>query len=188
MIKFDTIRCDYIKEENRDLDRSKLFGNPVFPNSFMKRNKLNDAYYFAQINLSELKEYDTPFPKEGMLYFFLKFNKYSITPKVLYTNEELYEVMDDVNEIFEELDFKDALYLEFNKGNGSNYLLDNFDKEIPESDRDDYIVLLKVDPLNILASDFPIFVNPDDELYFVIDKEDLDKLDFKKVKLIAHGS
>ena len=186
MIKYDTRRCD--RELNEELDHSKIFGAPTFPEDYLNRNGLNSAYFFCQINLTEIAHLNEVLPKTGMLYFFLTFKGPGIKPAVMYCNDELVEVMDDVNEIFEELDFKDALYMEFGKGNGSNYILGSFDQEVPESDRDDYVVLLKVDPLNILASDFPIFANPDDELYFVMPFEDLLKLDFKNVKLITHGS
>ena len=186
MIKYTVTRVD--NEENKDLDRSKLFGSPTFPSDFMSKKRLNDDYFFAQINLSEIKGYQDIFPKEGMLYFFLHPTKYSFKAKVLYSNEELAEVMGEVNEMFGELCFNDALYMNFNEGEGHNYLLDEFDQEVPEADRDDYVVLLKVDPLYISASDFPIFANPDDELYFVIDKEDLLKCDFRNVKFITHGS
>ena len=186
MINFVLERVEL--EPNDMLDTSKLFGAPTFPKDFMNKHRLNEDYFFAQINLDELKDYDTPLPKVGMLYFFLRWQKYDIKPVVIYSKEELYEVMDDVNEVFEELDFKDALYMKFAKQGKSGYLLDEFDQEVPEADRDDYIVLLKVDPLNVLASDFPIFANPDDEIYFVIDKNDLSANNFKKVKLIFHGS
>ncbi len=186
MINFVLKRVEL--EPNDMLDTSKVFGSPVFPKDFMNRHRLNGDYFFAQLNLDELKEYDTPLPKEGMLYFFLRPSKYSFKPVVIYSNEELYEVMDDVNEIFEELDFKDALYMKFCPQGESGYLLDVFDQEVPEIDNDDYVVLLKVDPLNVLASDFPIFNNPDDEIYFVINKSDLLDNNFKKVKLIFQGS
>ena len=186
MINFVLERVEL--EPNEMLDTSKVFGAPAFPKDFMNRHRLNEDYFFAQINLDELKEYDTPLPKEGMLYFFLRWQKYNIKPVVLYSKEELYEVMNGVNEIFGELDFEDALYMKFCEQGESGYLLDEFDQEIPEADRDDYIVLLKVDPLNVLASDFPIFNNPDDEIYFVISKEDLLANNFKKVKLFFHGS
>lgn len=186
MIKFTLTREG--NEQNKDLDRSKLFGSPTFPLDFMSKKGLNDDYFFAQINLDEIKDYQNVLPKEGMLYFFLRPTKYSFKAKVLYTKEELGEVMGEVNEMFGDLCFNDALYMNFNEGEGHHYLLDGFDQEVPEADRDDYVVLLKVDPLNVLASDFPIFNNPDDELYFVILKEDLEKLDFRKVKFIAHGS
>ena len=186
MINFVLERVEL--EPNEMLDTSKLFGAPAFPKDFMNRHRLNDDYFFAQINLEELKEYDTPLPKSGMLYFFLRFQKYNIKPIVIYSNEELYEMMEDVNEVFEELNFKDALYMKFCPQGESGYLLDEFDQEVPEADSDDYVVLLKVDPLNVLASDFPIFNNPDDEIYFVIKEEDLKQNNFKKVKLIFHGS
>ena len=186
MINFVLERVEL--EPNDMLDTSKVFGAPVFPKDFMNKHRLNEDYFFAQINLDELKEYDTPLPKTGMLYFFLRWKTFNIKPIVIYSNEELYEVMDDVNEVFGELDFKDALYMKFCSQGKSGYLLDEFDQEVPEADRDDYIVLLKVDPLNVLASDFPIFANPDDEIYFVISKEDLEANNFKKVKLFFHGS
>ena len=187
MIKYEVIRSEI--EENRDLDRSKLFGAPVFPKDFLSKHKLNDAYYFAQINLTELAVFETSLPKEGMLYFFLFFDGYDIKAKVIYSNEELYEVMDDVNEMFGELDFKDALVMNFSESEGSNFILgEEFDQEVPEAYGKDYFILLKVDPLNILASDFPVFANPDDEIYFVMERSDYEKLNFKKVKLITHGS
>ena len=186
MIKYTVIREG--NEQNKDLDRSKIFGSPTFPSDFMNKKKLNDDYFFAQINLDEIKDYQDVLPKEGMLYFFLRPTKYSFKAKVIYSKEELAEVMGEVNEMFGDLCFNDALYMNFNEGEGHNYLLGEFDQEVPEADRDDYVVLLKVDPLNILASDFPIFANPDDELYFVIDKEDLKNLNFKNVKFITHGS
>ena len=186
MINFILERVEL--EPNEMLDTSKLFGAPTFPQDFMTRNKLNDDYFFAQINLDELKDYDTPLPKTGMLYFFLRPTIHSWKPVVIYSNEELYEVMNDVNEVFGEYEFKDGLYMKFCPQGESGYLLDEFDQEIPEADRDDYIVLLKVDPLNVLASDFPIFNNPDDEIYFVIKEKDLIANNFKKVKLIFHGS
>lgn len=187
MINFILERVEL--EPNDMLDTSKVFGAPTFPKDFMSRNGLNDSYYFAQLNLDELKEYDTPLPKEGMLYFFLRPTKYSFKPVVIYSNEELYEVMDDVNEVFEELDFKDGLYMKFCSQGESGYLLDELDQEVPElNDADQYIVLLKVDPLNVLASDFPIFNNPDDEIYFMIKSKDLEECNFRKVKLVFHGS
>ena len=186
MINFVLERVEL--EPNDMLDTSKVFGAPAFPKDFMNKHRLNEDYFFAQINLDELKEYDTPLPKTGMLYFFLRWKTFNIKPVVIYSNEELYEVMDDVNEVFGELDFKDALYMKFCSQGESGYLLDGFDQEVPEADRDDYIVLLKVDPLNVLASDFPIFANPDDEIYFVISEEDLKANNFRKVKLFFHGS
>ncbi|MCR5184905.1 MAG: DUF1963 domain-containing protein [Bacilli bacterium] len=183
--KFDLFRVDI--EKNRDLDNSKLFGSPVFPKNYMRRHKLNSDYYFAQINLSY--DSDGVLPTEGMLYFFLHFKGTQVKPIVKYSNEELYEVVDDVNEIFNELDFKDALQMVFDHKGKSGFLFSEIDQELPELlDEDDYIVLLKVDPLNVLASDFPIFNNPDDEIYFIMKKEDYINRNFKNVKLIFHGS
>ena len=89
----------------------------------------------------------------------------------------------------EELDFKDGLYMKFRPQGESGYLLDELDQEVPElNNADQYIVLLKVDPLNVLASDFPIFNNPDDEIYFMIKSKDLEECNFKKVKLVFRGS
>lgn len=183
MISFTCIRVDH--EKNAELDTSKIFGAPTFPKDFLEKHGLEEDYYFAQINLEQIDSY--LLPKKGMLYFFIRLLEYEFEPIVIYSDEELVEVMDDVNEIFGEYDFKDALVMHFDEDGESGFILDEFDQEIPEADQD-YFVLLKVDPLNILASDFPILNNPDDEIYFMMEKEDLMKLDFSKVKLVFHGS
>lgn len=82
MINFVLERVEL--EPNEMLDTSKVFGAPAFPKDFMNRHRLNEDYFFAQINLDELKEYDTPLPKEGMLYFFLRWQKYNIKPEGFY--------------------------------------------------------------------------------------------------------
>lgn len=183
MINFTCIRVE--KEEEANLDTSKIFGAPTFPKEFLQKHGLDEDYYFAQINLEQIDSY--LLPKKGMLYFFFRLLEYTFEPIVIYSDEELVEVFDDVNEIFGEYDFKDALVMKFDEDGYSGFILDEFDQEIPEADKE-YFVLLKVDPLNILADDFPIFNNPDEEIYFMMEKEDLMKLDFSKVKLVFHGS
>ena len=186
MLAFNLKRIEI--EENRHLDTSKLFGSPTFPEDFLSKHHLDTDYFFAQLNLDEIKDDSHLLPETGMLYFFLRFTKYSVRPVVVYSTEELYEVMGGPNEMFDELDFKDALYMDFCNDGKSGFIIGSIDQELPEHDDEDDVVLLKVDPLNVLASDFPIFNNPDDEIYFLIKKEDLDKKNFKKVKLVFHGS
>ena len=188
MISFAAQRVKY--ELNDTLDTSKLFGSPTFPAHFMRRKRLQQDYFFAQLNLEQLAPYNRVLPRTGMLYFFLHFGPKGIRPKVLYSDEPLYEVMDGVNEAFGENNFADALHLRFGEEaeREDGYVLGPFDQEVPEADRDDYMVLLKVDPLEMGIADFPVFESPDDEIYFVLDEEDLTKGRFDRVKWVTHNS
>ena len=185
MIPYRITRIDL--EPNEQLDMSKLFGSPVLPRRFMSRHRLNDDYYFAQINLEELAPFRTPLPRTGMLYIFLRFDKMDIVPRVIYTDRPPEEVLVDANEAFDDLYFPDALQLHVGEGE-DGYMLGDFDQAVPEADRDDYVVLLKADPLGMGLDDFPTLFNPDDELYFVMDAEDLAGGRFDRVRLVGHGS
>ena len=93
------IKLNKIKKENKiTYEKSKMFGSPVFPLHFLEENNLDELFFVMQINLREIQDYQDYLPKEGYIYIFLDTSRYPYTPKVIYTNEEVIEVYDDINE------------------------------------------------------------------------------------------
>ncbi len=111
-------------EEDEDLERTKLFGCPVFPKRFIKKRHLENYFFLLQINISELED-KLNLPDTGLLYVFIDLE--SNKPKILYTEEVIAECVDDINAPFNEGEYK-ALYIE--KGNNDSYILKNNDEMV----------------------------------------------------------
>lgn len=181
-----------IEEKNEELDYSKFFGSPVFPKDFLDRFNLNEDLFICQINLEQIASYDVKYlPKEGMLYFFLEYtDSYNYNAKVIYSNEELVECCDMINEDFYEADNWYAAYIDFTDEEVMNFLIgkpSEIDDEITCMDNTGYIILLTIDPLET-TKDFPNLGSLDGYYYFMIKESDLIKKDFSKVIFISTES
>lgn len=188
---FKLIRCE--KENNADLDRSKLLGSPVTPLDLFENNGVTeDDYFVAQINCAELPDH-TYAPARGWLYFFLDFN--TLQPKVIYTDKEPEELREGINEAFDVESCGDptALHLEFvEESEGFVFGENDPDLDLAAyADVSDKVTLLQIDALGIpnqspilTFADFPV---SDGYLIFLISREDLAKLDFSKVELLNYG-
>ena len=109
-------------EEDGDLERTKLFGSPVFPKRFIRKRHLENYYFLMQINISELED-KLNLPDDGFLYVFI--DTITNRPKILYTAEVISECVDDIDEPFDEGEYK-ALYIE--DGNSDSYILKHDDE------------------------------------------------------------
>lgn len=181
-----------INEENEDTYLvSKIMGSPAFPTHFLENNHLEEMYFVMQLNLSELSCYDTLLPKEGMLYFFLDITSYPYEPIVIYTNEEITTVYDNINEGFEEYGDISSYKLEFTQDKEDGHIiLGDIDPSLDldcEIDTTGYIMLLNIDSL-MLPEKTLTLGNPDGWYIYLIKEEDLKKQDFSKVKFVDFGS
>lgn len=186
------IKLNKIKEENETTyEVSKMLGSPVFPRYYLQDNNLEELFFVMQINLEEIKDYQDYLPKEGYIYIFLDTSRYPYIPKVLYTNEEVIEVYDDINEQFFEYGNYQGYSLSFSLDEESpHYILGNIDVDLDidcEIDTTGYVVLLSIDSLELPQRVLTIG-QPDGWYIFLIKEEDLKKLDFSKVKFIDFGS
>ncbi len=179
-------------ENETNYKKSKIGGSPVFPLGFFQKQNLDEDLFIAQINLSEIN--NQLLPKKGFLYFFLNIDMYPYVPKVLYTDEEVREVFENINEGFE--DYGEIEGYEIVPSNDDTGLLfcsevhQNLALELEsyiEVDANELISLLEFDslelPFNVLN-----LGTPDGWYLFLIKKEDLKKLDFSKVEFISFGS
>ncbi|MCR4561760.1 MAG: DUF1963 domain-containing protein [Bacilli bacterium] len=191
-LKFSLKRVEV--EENAELDTSKLLGSPVVPADFLKRNGITENYYFvAQINLSEVPPREG-FPKKGFMYFFVEVDE--LKAKVLYTEEEPSEVIEDINENFDPDDYGDptCLQMKFAEKGGSA-IFSEVDPDIgldSVTDIDDKVMLLLIDALSLPQEEkkpfiFTSFGMGDGYWAFLITKEDLAKRNFKNVEFIDIG-
>lgn len=179
------------KESYSTFDKSKMFGSPVFPRKFFKKHRLDNYFFLMQVNLKDLEGKQEYLPSIGYLYFFLDISSYPYYPKVIYSNEEVIEVYDDINEIFSEYGDYHGYELVFDfEGDSGNYLLGNIDEDLDldsELDTTGYISLLQLDSLS-LPEGMCQLSQPDGWYIFLIKKEDLENLNFRKVKFIDFGS
>ncbi|MCR5078953.1 MAG: DUF1963 domain-containing protein [Bacilli bacterium] len=193
MIRFRLKRVE--KEENKDLDASKLLGSPVFPKNFLKRNRIGSNYYFlAQINCAELPSI-SPFPSKGYLYFFVDINEFKA--KVVFTEEELEELIEDINDNFDREICGDptCLRMEFEDGGeGESGVFGDIDPNIGlegETEVEGKVVLLQLDAYSLPEDPRPLtfsdFGLRDGYWVFLIEKDDLEKGDYRRVELIEVG-
>ena len=182
-----------IEETNEELDHSKLLGNPVFPLDFLDKAGLDEGDYFiGQVDCASLPEHDLG-PKEGYLYFFI--NVDNMKPTVLYTKEELGELVDDINDGFDE-EFGETTCHQMKFGGGSkSFLFGEIDSDLDLGmyiDINGKVVLLQLDSLDIPADSklfrFLSCVSNDGFLIFVIKKDELEKCDFSHVEVIDYHS
>lgn len=111
-------------EEDENLEKTKLFGSPVFPKRFIRKRHLENYYFLMQINIGKLKD-KLNLPDDGFLYVFIDIT--TNKPKILYTAEVISECVDDIDEPFNEGEFK-ALYIE--DGNLDSYILKHEDEMV----------------------------------------------------------
>ncbi len=174
-----------VDENEKTYELSKISGTPLFPYNFIENNNLEDDLFIAQINLKTIDNEYLKFISEGFIYIFLNVDVYPYKVKCFYSKDDAIMVYEDINEGFEE-------YIDVN---GYEMVLNNEKKDIGICTKinpiiseeygynDDYLNLLEIDTLefnNISIS------SPDSILYFIIRKEDLKKLDFKKIIFIEH--
>lgn len=156
-----------IEENDSTIEKSKFFGSPVFPKDFLETNNLNDDFFFLQLNLKEISDYETLLPKEGYIYIFLKIDTNPIVPKVFYTNQEIEEEYEDINEDFNMEDSK-AKFLQFCIEETGNNLL---------FEETEYISLITLD-MEKVPTGFPNFNQTKGKIKVLIKKIDLQNLDF----------
>lgn len=157
------------QETDENLDNSKFFGSPVFPDKFLEKNNLENDFFFFVLNLNEYQ--NSVFPQNGFLYFFLNLDHNPCTPKVIYTTDELIEVYDNINEDFN-MEDSNALFIE--KSNDSNNAL--------FLEKESTVVLLQID-LDCVPVSFPRFNKTSGKILFELLKEDVVKKDFSRVTL-----
>ncbi len=185
-MNFKLVKID--KEDESNFECSKIGGSPVFPLGFLEKNGVYDDLFIAQLNLAEL---NLPrLPKQGFLYFFLNVDEYPYQAKVLYSNEQVREVFELINEHFDDF------------GDPSAYKIVPTDEQTglgictqfnPNLDLD--CVIRTEGALNLLELDsleLPFGVltlgQPDGWYLFVIDDDDLAELDFSNVTFLSYGS
>ncbi len=178
-----------------DYPRSKFFGSPVFPRSFIEKEVNFDWVFIAQINLEDVDYYDTDrlLPHKGYLYFFYDEDKKDI--HVMYTAKEITDVVENYNRRFDKKAFEKPYYMtfetkeevivdseiRFSSQDGTKLLgfeYDNIKKGLIDEDE---VMLLQIDPL--CAIDFP-FISGNNIGYIFIKAEDLKKKNFKNTKFI----
>lgn len=162
------------------LPLSKLFGIPIFPSDFIAKEGLHLFYFVGQVNLEQVKGKQNLLPSHGMLYFFLRFLRKDITAKVVYTKEELVEAVMDMNIGFKAMNFKGALYMDFDEEGPHQFLSENQEDDTLSENE---IILLQID-LSATHKRFPALQEESKKMQFVISKEALKRLDFRKVKLV----
>ena len=162
-----------------DPGTSKFFGSPTMPEEWLSDETIgNDDFFFCQLKLSEFKDFDKDnlFPHKGFIYFFLSEANGEFTPNVQYYEKEPDTLIEDFNAGFDDLGDVET-----------EYSIDYFETDntndgtcILVSDNDE-IILLQYDPLD---DGMPEFLAETEKLgRFTMKKEDLEKLDFSKVKL-----
>ena len=190
-IYFKLKRID--KETPSTFVKSKILGSPVFPMDYFNKHNLDDKYFVMQINLEELTKYkkDHLLPKVGYLYLFLDVASYPFKPVVLYTNDEVECVYDDINENF--LEYGDYFGYELNfcdNDKFAHYILGEIDLDMDldcEIDTTGYVVLLQFDSLE-LPNNVLQLGNYDGWYIFLIKEEDLKNHNFENVIFLEYGS
>lgn len=170
MLHFEII--NNVEENDENIEQTKFFGSPIFPEKFLEKNNVENDFFFLQINLNDLNYISEFLPNKGMLYFFLDINENPIRPKVFYTTEELVEIYEDINEDFNMENCK-AMFIQENK-KSTNVILENEEENI--------ITLISID-LEDVPQDFPKFNLNKGKVRFLIEKEHLVKRDFSNVTL-----
>lgn len=176
------------KEDNDTFELSKIGGSPVFPKNFYKKNKLQDDFFFAQVNLKELSS--DPLPKEGFLYFFLKCGSYPYKARVFYSKEEPKEVIEGINDDFADFGNSEGYQLVKSSKDTGFALCSDFNPDLDLESQvtlKDGICLLEIDTISLPPNTLTLG-QPDGWYMFVMKKEDLKKLDFSKVEFMEFGS
>lgn len=182
------------QEKNAELDACKLLGAPVFPKDFVKKNKIKpNDYFVAQVCCDSLPAPE-PFPKKGFLYFFLDIN--TLKPKVIFTEEEPEELVDDINAGFDVESCGDPTCLQMKFGEGESFLFGEPDPDIGLegfTDLDGKLTLLQIDGLGLPEGDerpfrFGTYALLDGYWVFLIREEDLKKGNFKNVEFVEVNS
>lgn len=195
------IKYRLVENELQDeLDSSKFFGSPVFPEGLLECLDPDDVF-IGQINLEDIKNYNDVLPKEGVLYFFININMYPYQGKVVYSNKERYLVVDDINDEFiEGYQIPKAMYMEFYEVDddintkceynwedfGIQMLGDYPDFIEEEYCLTDYRCLLMIDAMEVEI--FPNFGSYDGYIFFMIREEDLINQNFNDILLITWDS
>ena len=163
-----------------DPGTSKFFGSPTMPEEWLADETIgDDDFFFCQLKLSEFKAFDKDniLPaKSGFIYFFLSETENGLKPNVQYFEKEPETLIDDFNAGFDSLgDIETEFSIDFfetkETTDGTGILV---------SDKDE-IILLQYDPLDDGMPEF--LAETENVACFKIEKEDLQKLDFSKVKL-----
>ena len=183
------------EESEFDFERSKFFGSPVFNKEVIEKEVDFDEIFLAQINLEDISYYDKDklLPKTGYLSFFYNENEKKV--HIIYHTKEINNVIIDFNKQFDRKNYTTPYYItydsldelvvddeiRFSSQDGCKLLgfaYDNIKKS--EITKDD-ILLLQIDSLSV--PDFPIIPGLGMG-YVFINKDDLKKKNFKKVKFI----
>lgn len=163
-----------------DPGTSKFFGSPTMPEEWLADGTIgDDDFFFCQLKLSEFKAFDKDniLPaKSGFIYFFLSETENGLKPNVQYFEKEPETLIDDFNAGFDSLgDIETEFSIDYfetkETTDGTGILI---------SDKDE-IILLQYDPLDDGMPEF--LAETENVACFKIEKEDLQKLDFSKVKL-----
>ena len=163
-----------------DPGTSKFFGSPTMPEEWLSDDTIGeDDFFFCQLELTEFKAFDKDniLPaKSGFIYFFLSETENGLKPNVQYFEKEPETLIDDFNAGFDSLgDIETEFSIDFfetkETTDGTGILV---------SDKDE-IILLQYDPLDDGMPEF--LAETENVACFKIEKEDLQKLDFSKVKL-----
>ncbi len=163
-----------------DPGTSKFFGSPTMPEEWLADETIgDDDFFFCQLKLSEFKAFDKDnvLPaKSGFIYFFLSETENGLKPNVQYFEKEPETLIDDFNAGFDSLgDIETEFSIDYfetkETTDGTSILV---------SDKDE-IILLQYDPLDDGMPEF--LAETENIACFKIEKEDLQKLDFSKVKL-----
>lgn len=163
-----------------DPGTSKFFGSPTMPEEWLADETIgDDDFFFCQLKLSEFKAFDKDniLPaKSGFIYFFLSETENGLKPNVQYFEKEPETLIDDFNAGFDSLgDIETEFSIDYfetkETTDGTGILV---------SDKDE-IILLQYDPLDDGMPEF--LAETENVACFKIEKEDLQKLNFSKVKL-----
>lgn len=167
MYKFKLL--EDILENDENIENSKFFGSPVFPENFLENNNVENDFFLLQLNLKEFEE--KILPADGYLYFFLDLSTARPKPKVFYTNLELVEIYEDINEDFN-MESSKALFIK-KDDNTNNLLFEN---------KNDEFILLQINVDDVPLS-FPRFNLTHGLIKFIIKKDDLKIMNFLNVSL-----
>ena len=180
-----------VKEKNAELDACKLLGAPVFPAGLMDSGKIEEGDYFvAQIRCDAFPA-RPPFPSKGYLYFFVNID--SLQAKVIYSEEEPAELVDDINDSFDVESCGDptCLQMVFGEESGS-YIFGEVDQDIGlegYADLDGKLTLLEIDAFSLPQDDqrplrFGNYGIADGHWIFLIKEEDLKKGRYDRVEFV----
>lgn len=158
-----------ILENDENIENSKFFGSPVFPENFLENNNVENDFFLLQLNLKEYE--DKILPVDGYLYFFLDLSTVRPKPKVFYTSQELVEIYEDINEDFN-MESSKALFIK-KDDNTNNLLFEN---------KNDEFILLQINVDDVPLS-FPRFNLTHGLIKFIIKNDDLKKMNFSNVLL-----